>query len=323
MEFMLPILEHIDPRLYPVVVNLIIFGYWIKKKDKSAPLPKWMPRIPLLLIIISFAMCTLFGWVFSSGEGVKSIVESVFVYGLSNGIMCAAFAMMSYDGVHAYTKKLQAEKAPAELSVEKIYILNQKSSKRDIQMKWILYGGTALVGSIIGALFASLAGGQDWFYSAMWAIWAGMVAAITARVIYHIVINDNSAETWAISIYALVASFGWLGAIFSATVGTDVLTFAVVIGAAMMAFGTRFINAPLSREAQMDWLKANARYKYIDDNPMMGDDEERPLCMVSEGVSFTANEAASAGYGELAAKAQEYLAQVYCLQVNQPAAEEE
>lgn len=323
MEFMLPILEHIDPRLYPVVVNLIIFGYWIKKKDKSNPLPKWMPRIPLLLIIISFAMCTLFGWVFSSGEGVKSIVESVFVYGLSNGIMCAAFAMMSYDGVHAYTKKLQAEKAPAELSVEKIYILNQKSSKRDIQMKWILYGGTALVGSIIGALFASLAGGQDWFYSAMWAIWAGMVAAIAARVIYHIVINDNSAETWAISIYALVASFGWLGAIFSSTVGTDVLTFAVVIGAAMMGFGTRFINAPLSREAQMDWLKANARYKYIDDNPMMGDDEERPLCMVSEGVSFTANEAASAGYGELAAKAQEYLAQVYCLQVSQPAAEEE
>lgn len=310
MEFFGVIIEHIDPKLYPVVVNLIIFGYWIKKRDKYKPLPKWMPKVPMMLILISFAMCTLFGWVFSTGEGVKSILESVLVYGVSNGIMCAAFAMMAYDNVHVYTKKLGINLS-AELTAEKIYLATRPVTLRDKQLKAILYGGTALVGAIIGALFAALAGGQDWFYTSMWAIFAGGMAAVAARVIYHIVINDNSAESWQISIYGFVACLGWLGAIYSKTAGTDVLAFAVVIGAGMMMAGTRFLGAPQDPEELMAWLMANARYKYIDDNPLLGDDESKPITMVVEGVSLTPDQAKAAGFGHLTYEAQAYLQGIY------------
>lgn len=313
MELFNVIIEHIDPKLYPVVANLIIFGYWIKQRSKYKPLPKWMPKVPMMLILISFAMCTLFGWVFSTGDGVKSILESVLVYGVSNGIMCAAFAMMAYDNVHVYTKKLGIDIA-AELSAEKIYLATRPVTRRDKQMKWILYGGTAVVGAIIGALFASLAGGQDWFYTVMWSIFAGGIASVVARVIYHIVINDNSAETWQISIYGLIACCGWIGAIYSKTPGTDVLTFAVVIGASMMMAGTRFLVAPQDTEEILKWLMAHSRYKYIDDNPLLGDDESKPIAMVVEGVSLTPDQAATAGFPQLAEEAKKYLEGIYNLQ---------
>lgn len=134
------------------------------------------------------------------------------------------------------------------------------------------------------------------------------------RIIYHIVINDNAPETWQVSIYALVACLGWLLAIFSRTTGTDILAFAIMIGAAMMLYGTRFIRLPMTKDEIIEWLRSNVRYKFIEDNPLLGYDTSEPITKIANtGESLTVTEALSWNFIDAAAQGEAYLAQTFHL----------
>lgn len=98
----------IDPRLIAWVVVINIIGYWLKVKG----LPKWCPPLPLLLFLISFVICTLFGWLVSGDlGGPKAAVMSIFFYGLGNGFLVAVTATWGYDIVHAIRKQRKAKES--------------------------------------------------------------------------------------------------------------------------------------------------------------------------------------------------------------------
>ena len=99
------ILSALDIRLVPFVLVLNVLGYWIKKQG----LPKWCPPLPLLNILVSFLICSVFGWVVTDATGLKGIVMAIVFYGLGNGLLIAFVATYSYDVVHAFTKRKAAK----------------------------------------------------------------------------------------------------------------------------------------------------------------------------------------------------------------------
>lgn len=100
-EVIMDILNAFDLRLIPWVFVLNIFGYWLKK----ITLPKWVPPTPLLLMLLSFIICTSFGWAHTDVEGAKAVYVSIIEYGIGNGAIVAMIAIFGYDSVHAFTKR--------------------------------------------------------------------------------------------------------------------------------------------------------------------------------------------------------------------------
>lgn len=101
------IINAFDYRLIPFVFVLNIIGYWGKRIN----LPKWLPPMPLLIMLSSFIICATFGWAHTSVEGAKAIFVSIVEYGLGNGSIVAMLAIFGYDSVHAFTKKTKFAKA--------------------------------------------------------------------------------------------------------------------------------------------------------------------------------------------------------------------
>ena len=95
------IINAFDYRLIPWVFVLNIIGYWGKRMN----LPKWVPPMPLLIMLSSFLICCGFGWAHTDVTGAKAVFVAVVEYGLGNGAIVAMLAIFGYDSVHAFTKK--------------------------------------------------------------------------------------------------------------------------------------------------------------------------------------------------------------------------
>ena len=95
------IINAFDYRLIPWVFVLNIIGYWGKRMN----LPKWVPPMPLLIMLSSFLVCCGFGWAHTDVAGAKAVFVAVVEYGLGNGAIVAMLAIFGYDSVHAFTKK--------------------------------------------------------------------------------------------------------------------------------------------------------------------------------------------------------------------------
>ena len=100
------IFSFFDPRLVPFILVLNVIGYWLKKVG----LPKWSPPLPLLLLLLSFFISAIFGWVVTDGEDAKAIVMSILYYGLGNGLLIGFLSTSGYDIVHAFMKQAKALK---------------------------------------------------------------------------------------------------------------------------------------------------------------------------------------------------------------------
>lgn len=100
-ELFMDVINAFDYRLIPWVFVLNIIGYWAKKLT----LPKWLPPMPLLLMLASFLVCTGFGWAHTDTVGAKALFISIVEYGLGNGAIVAMLAIFGYDSVHAFTKR--------------------------------------------------------------------------------------------------------------------------------------------------------------------------------------------------------------------------
>ncbi len=101
------IINAFDYRLIPFVFVLNVIGYW----GKRITLPKWVPPMPLIIMLFSFIICAMFGWAHTTVEGAKAIFVTVVEYGLGNGSIVAMLAIFGYDSVHAFTKRTKFSSA--------------------------------------------------------------------------------------------------------------------------------------------------------------------------------------------------------------------
>lgn len=101
-EEIMDILNAFDVRLIPWVFVLNIIGYWMKKMKT----PKWLPPIPVVLMLFSFLICSAFGWAYTDATGAKAMFIALVEYGLGNGVIVALLSTYGYDTVHAITKRV-------------------------------------------------------------------------------------------------------------------------------------------------------------------------------------------------------------------------
>lgn len=186
-------------------------------------------------------------------------------------------------------------------------------------IKALVYSLVGVAAFIIGAAVASLCR-EVLLYSLFFGAFAAGFAMVTARVVLHVLQKDYSPEMWQISIYLYAACFGWLGAVLALSWWLVSLCMAICVAGVVMAVGYRFLKVqgllaataaeesiPVDNEpAGLAELKAAARYKYMNDDPSLGEDKSRPLCAIN-GVACTVDEAYSRGWGAVAADGIEYL----------------
>jgi len=323
---MMSLISLLDPKVIPFAVSLCVLGKWLKKLK----LPKWMPPLPLLLVVSGFLMMTVYGYVTSGMHGASEVVYAL-LYGLANGIAVSATAMVGYDIGHSGAKKhrenVAAEKAKAkaeggeavgssgvveaEVNVDVSEVIRCVSSSPSLKislMKVLLYVGAAAIGAVTAVLVAVFAAHQSAVVSTLWGLFgAGLFASIT-RVVYHIAMDDSTPQMWQISVYHLLACFGWMFGILSGSEATDTIALAVVISMALMSVGTRFLSLPSTQKELLETLEKNLRWKFLDDNPAMGIDEGRPLGLTdSDGIPMTVHEMESLGKAEEALTARAYI----------------
>lgn len=284
------ILNAIDYRLVPFVVNSVIFGYWLKRIDK----PKWVPPVPALMFLCNFAVCAVFGWIHSTAAGAKAIIDAIGLYGLGNGLFITLVSTYGYDIFHNYQKQLGRTKAE-ETEEEEFEGMDYASiarsttpSRRAVLIKALFYAGVAAVGAIVAVLFAALIAHQGVAYTLAWAIFGSGLAMLIARIVYHIVNGDNSPIVWQITIYASIALAGFTAGIFSQTPSMDFISISIAIAGLAMAAGTRFISIPKKRDAMYRYLMHNLACRFIDDNPMLGVDSSRPFITEAEKKEYIA-----------------------------------
>ena len=281
------ILNSIDSRLVPFVVNSVIFGYWLKRIDK----PKWVPPVPALMFLCNFAVCAVFGWIHTTAPGAKAVIEAVGLYGIGNGLFITLVSTYGYDIFHNYQKQLGRTKVKTEEEEEEgmDFASIAKAvtpSKRAVLIKSLFYAGVAVLGAVIGVLFSALLAHQSVAYVTAWAIFGAGLAVLLARVIYHIVNGDNAPIVWQITIYGTIALGGFTAGIFSRTPAMDFISIAVAVGGLAMALGVRFITLPKKRQVMYHFLKKNLSYRFIDDNPLLGIDKDKPFASENEQSAY-------------------------------------
>ena len=281
------ILNSIDSRLVPFVVNSVIFGYWLKRIDK----PKWVPPVPALMFLCNFAVCAFFGWIHTTAPGAKAVIEAVGLYGIGNGLFITLVSTYGYDIFHNYQKQLGRTKVKTEEEEEEgmDFATIAKAvtpSKRAVLIKSLFYAGVAVLGAVIGVLFSALLAHQSVAYVTAWAIFGAGLAVLLARVIYHIVNGDNAPIVWQITIYGTIALGGFTAGIFSRTPSMDFISIAVAVGGLAMALGVRFITLPKKRQVMYHFLTKNLSYRFIDDNPLLGIDKDKPFASENEQSAY-------------------------------------
>ena len=100
-EEVMGFLNAFDLDLLPWIVFIVILGRTLKR----VRMPAWVPPIPVLLLMISFVLCALFGWWHTDLEGSERMISTVLIYGLGNGCFVALLAMGGYDIAHAFVKE--------------------------------------------------------------------------------------------------------------------------------------------------------------------------------------------------------------------------
>lgn len=107
-EEVMGFLNVFDLDLVPWIVFIVILGRTLKKVD----MPAWVPPIPVILLLVSFCICALFGWWHTDLQGSEKMVATVLTYGLGNGCFVGLLAMGGYDIAHSFVKeKWEALKA--------------------------------------------------------------------------------------------------------------------------------------------------------------------------------------------------------------------
>ena len=164
---------------------------------------------------------------------------------------------------------------------------------KEIKKKMLIYGISAAVAFLAAALLAGLVFDQGAQYSIFWGMLFAGLAMTIARIAYHLAIKDYAPEMWQISVYMLLACAGWFGGIMSLTWGWASLFLAVMVGAVLMAAGTRFCRAVAVQKTTSS-LERTLRYRYVDDRLGGTLNLDAPLLLMN-GTAMTVEEAALAG----------------------------
>lgn len=149
------------------------------------------------------------------------------------------------------------------------------------------------------------------FYSCCWGVLGAGLVSIIARIALHVLMKDNSAEMWQVSIYLLCSVIGWLISILANSWAVTSIGIAIVVGFLMMAIGSRFISDGNNWvidavDKDLASLEEICRWKFIKDDISAGEDFDRPLCNVN-GNPMTVAEARAQGYVAEAKLGTEYL----------------
>ncbi len=99
-------INFIDASLLPWVLVMILAGQCLKRFS----LPKWLPPMPVIIFILSFFVCSLFGCAECSYEGWRGFVLGILKYGIGNGLAITMISCYGYDLVHSVTKKVVSVK---------------------------------------------------------------------------------------------------------------------------------------------------------------------------------------------------------------------
>ena len=101
--------SYLDPIMATWIAVVMIAGYWLKRSN----LPKWMPPLPVILLIMYLAVGFIFGWLQYEVTSWKG-VERVLLYGIGNGLVYTGFSFVIYDIGHGAIKRHKAKKAEKE-----------------------------------------------------------------------------------------------------------------------------------------------------------------------------------------------------------------
>lgn len=101
--------SYLDPIMATWIAVVMIAGFWLKRSK----LPKWMPPLPVILLIMYLAVGFIFGWLQYEVESWKG-VERVLLYGIGNGLVYTGFSFIIYDIGHGAIKKHKTRKAEKE-----------------------------------------------------------------------------------------------------------------------------------------------------------------------------------------------------------------
>ena len=101
--------SYLDPIMAVWIAVVMIAGYWLKRSK----LPKWMPPLPVILLIMYLAVGFIFGWLQYEVTSWKG-VERVLLYGIGNGLVYTGFSFIAYDIGHGAIKRHKAKTAEKE-----------------------------------------------------------------------------------------------------------------------------------------------------------------------------------------------------------------
>lgn len=305
----------IDPVLAVWVAVIMVAGFWLKR---SVKLPSWLPPLPVCLFVIFLVVSLLFGWVTNTYEGARGVFY-VMAYALGNSIAFTGLSFVIYDIAHGVIKKKGLAK-----TTEEAVKTEKKGISEETRKKIIVYGVAALVGFCISGLVSYIVFFETLLYSFFFGLFGAGVAAVIARTVYHLaVLKDTTPRMWGVSVDFLISCGGWLFAVLSTTILGSSIGLAITALGLIMAYGNRFVGAVKEiagavkdekeikavgvdyTELKTELLKT-MKYAFINDNPDLGEDKSRPLCMIN-GVAYTPVEAYAMGKGAAAAEAQQYV----------------
>lgn len=189
--------------------------------------------------------------------------------------------------------------------------------------KLIIYAVSALVSFIIAFLVSFIPFDETALYAVFFGLLGAGLGVVIARVVYHCIIKDFGLCLWAVSFDLLIACAGWLIACLATTVEFSSIGLALAVFGLTMAYGNRFVSVfesvvETSKELTADLKKkgldsdkatkliTELRYAFIGDDPSLGVDKARPLCLIN-GVAHTCAEAYEDGHGAMAADALQYI----------------
>ena len=174
-----------------------------------------------------------------------------------------------------------------------------------LKKKILIYLLSAFAGFLTTALVSGLAFDEGLLYALFFGFFGAGVAAMLARVAYHLALKDYAPEMWQITIYIALACGGWLGAVLSTTWGWASLWLSVMCIGILMALGTRFCKE-VAKQRISSSLERTLRYRFVDDVLDGAPNLDAPLCLI-KGSAMTVEEAEKAGEKDKAAEGRAYI----------------
>ncbi len=292
------LLSFFDVNLIPWVLILNLLGAELKKHKR----PAWLPPIPVLLFVVSFIICSLFGWARSSGEGGKAMVQAILQYGLGNGLIITLVSTFGYDVFKGYKKKSDKEQ------------LLRNYNFHFGKLKLIVYASASLIAAVLAFCVAFWGFHSSLFYGFAWGAEGAGFGLVIAWTVIHLINKEESPEMYQISIEGLIALVGWMIAILSTTWTVCSIGFAVMIAGVLSALGSwmsfhTIKSDILENMIDLTWMINNVRYRYVE-NDMSKGFSSVPLIKDGQGKALTVKEAEAAGLGAAVYDARRYLASV-------------